>query len=90
MFLRFCGILKFLSHLIQKFISGKVAVTSVLSQRDNLRCLMPFVEHTGKDASLHSICQSELLANRCLMILLSLNTLDISDCARIVTLRVSG
>ncbi|XP_065064273.1 protein virilizer homolog [Rhopilema esculentum] len=25
---------------------GKVAVTSVLSQRDNLRCLMPFVEHT--------------------------------------------
>jgi len=27
---------------------GKVAVTSVLSQRDNLRCLMPFIEHTDE------------------------------------------
>ena len=33
------------------FISGKVAVSSVLSQRDNLRCLMPFIEHTGEFSS---------------------------------------
>ena len=36
-----------LSHY--RFVLGKAAVTSVLGMASNLECLLPFVEHAGKN-----------------------------------------